>query len=248
MNESDSDDSSEDEDDEENEKSVVLNSGNHSDSSMGTEGSSGSVSGGRQDGDFSGGISNESGSEEEKEVVLQQSSKSGGEYAPNVENGMVEVEPEVYEEKTAQFVNVACMEDDVIAGSEAGQREIQEHNATKTEDREEIVSHRLSIPVSENGVESKLIDVVNCCSNAKSKVHEETVVSSTNVAEPEEPLNFDDFNSSEEMEVLGLERLKSELQALGLKCGGILQERAALRFLLKSTPLDKLPKKLLAKK
>ncbi|XWS46219.1 hypothetical protein CRYUN_Cryun14cG0045500 [Craigia yunnanensis] len=159
---------------------------------------------------------------------------------------MVEVEPEVYEEKTALFVNVACMEDDVIAGSEAVQREIQEHNATKTEDQEEIVSHRLSIPVSENGgVESKLIDVVNCCSNAKSEVHEETVISSTNVAEPEKPLNFDDFNSSEEMEVLGLERLKSELQAHGLKCGGTLQERL---FLLKSTPLDKLPKKLLAKK
>ena len=199
MNESDSDDSSEDE---ENEKSVVLNSGNHSDSSKGTEGSSGSVSGGRQDGDFSGGVSSESGSEEEKEVVLQQSSKLGVEDAPNVENGMVGVEPEVYEEKTAQFVNVACMKDDVIAGSEAVQPEIQEHNATKTEDQEEIVSHRLSFPVSENGgVESKLIDVVSCCSNAKSEVLEETVVSSTNVAEPAKPLNFDDFNSPEEMEV-----------------------------------------------
>ncbi|XWS46218.1 hypothetical protein CRYUN_Cryun14cG0045400 [Craigia yunnanensis] len=79
MNESESDDSSEDEDedDEENEKYVVLNCGNHSDSSLGTEGSSGSVSGGRQDGYFSGGISNESGSEEEKGAVLQQSSKSG---------------------------------------------------------------------------------------------------------------------------------------------------------------------------
>lgn len=50
------------------------------------------------------------------------------------------------------------------------------------------------------------------------------------------------------LKVLGLERLKSELQSRGLKCGGTLQERAARLFLLKSTPLDKLPKKLLAKK
>ena len=45
-----------------------------------------------------------------------------------------------------------------------------------------------------------------------------------------------------------MERLKSELQGHGLKCGGTLQERDAMLFLLKSTPLDKLPQKLLAKK
>ena len=50
------------------------------------------------------------------------------------------------------------------------------------------------------------------------------------------------------LQVLGMERLKSELQARGLKCGGTLQERAARLFLLKTTPLEKLPKKLLAKK
>ncbi|CDY48495.1 BnaA09g00280D [Brassica napus] len=65
---------------------------------------------------------------------------------------------------------------------------------------------------------------------------------------PEEPLNFDDFNSAKDMEVMGMERLKTELQSHGLKCGGTLQERAARLFLLKSTPIDKLPKKLLAKK
>jgi hypothetical protein len=50
------------------------------------------------------------------------------------------------------------------------------------------------------------------------------------------------------LKVLGMERLKTELQVRGLKCGGTLQERAARLFLLKSTPLEKLPKKLLAKK
>lgn len=48
-------------------------------------------------------------------------------------------------------------------------------------------------------------------------------------------------------QVLGMERLKSELQKNGLKCGGTLQERAGRLFLLKTTSIDKLPKKILAK-
>lgn len=45
-----------------------------------------------------------------------------------------------------------------------------------------------------------------------------------------------------------MEKLKSELQARGLKCGGTLQERAARLLLLKACPLEEIPKKLLAKK
>lgn len=88
--------------------------------------------------------------------------------------------------------------------------------------------------------------------------------------------NFDDFNSAEDLEVcnklisclitnrsfllyhiclccfvwfqvLGSLRLKIELQLRGMKCGGTLQERAARLFLLKSTPLERLPKKVMAK-
>ncbi|KAL6615798.1 hypothetical protein ACP70R_038068 [Stipagrostis hirtigluma subsp. patula] len=62
-----------------------------------------------------------------------------------------------------------------------------------------------------------------------------------------EPLDLSKYNSAVELEALGLEKLKMELQTHGLKCGGTLQERAARLFLLKTTPLDKLPKKLLAK-
>lgn len=63
----------------------------------------------------------------------------------------------------------------------------------------------------------------------------------------EEPVDLITFSSAPELEVLGMEKLKLELQTRGLKCGGTLQERAARLFLLKTTPLDKLPKKLLAK-
>lgn len=49
-------------------------------------------------------------------------------------------------------------------------------------------------------------------------------------------------------QVLGMERLKAELQSRGLKCGGTLQERAARLFLLKTIPFENLPKKVLAAK
>uniref|UniRef100_A0A0E0C649 Uncharacterized protein n=1 Tax=Oryza meridionalis TaxID=40149 RepID=A0A0E0C649_9ORYZ len=63
----------------------------------------------------------------------------------------------------------------------------------------------------------------------------------------QEPLDLTIYSSAAELEVLGMERLKLELQNRGLKCGGTLQERAARLFLLKTTPLEKLPKKLFAK-
>uniref|UniRef100_A0A453FCZ5 Uncharacterized protein n=1 Tax=Aegilops tauschii subsp. strangulata TaxID=200361 RepID=A0A453FCZ5_AEGTS len=63
----------------------------------------------------------------------------------------------------------------------------------------------------------------------------------------EEPVDLATFSSAAELEALGMEKLKLELQTHGLKCGGTLKERAARLFLLKTTPLDKLPKKLLAK-
>ena len=64
---------------------------------------------------------------------------------------------------------------------------------------------------------------------------------------PEEPVDLSKYGSAEELEALGLNRLKAELQRVGLKCGGSLADRAARLFLLKGTPLEKLDKKHLAK-
>mmetsp|Transcript_40482 Transcript_40482/g.89949 ORF Transcript_40482/g.89949 Transcript_40482/m.89949 type:complete len:508 (-) Transcript_40482:699-2222(-) len=60
-------------------------------------------------------------------------------------------------------------------------------------------------------------------------------------------LDLQAFDSSEELETIGADRLKEALQALGLKCGGTPKERAQRLFLTKSTPLEQLDKKLFAK-
>jgi hypothetical protein len=44
------------------------------------------------------------------------------------------------------------------------------------------------------------------------------------------------FSSAKELEAVGLERLKKELQSKGLICGGTLEERAARLYLLKCVP------------
>ncbi|KAM3684668.1 hypothetical protein ACJW31_11G061200 [Castanea mollissima] len=219
LGESDSDDTDEDEDEEERkEKSVVLNGENHSDlSKEEVEGSSGSVTGEKQVA-----CESESGSEGEKDTVLQEIVES---------NGCAEVvEPVICDKEMSETTSVSFSDStpEAVAVDETA-------NVLNFGNRE-ACDESLSVDSQTNG---------NL--DSKSSVHEETVVT-TNAAELEKPLNFDEFNSAAEMEVLGMERLKSELQARGLKCGGTLQERAARLFLLKSTPLDKLPKKLLAKK
>ncbi len=61
-----------------------------------------------------------------------------------------------------------------------------------------------------------------------------------------DPVDLAQFESAQALEALGAEHLKAELARVGLKCGGTLPERAERLFMLKNTPLDKLPKKLLA--
>ncbi|ETO04523.1 hypothetical protein RFI_32875 [Reticulomyxa filosa] len=55
-------------------------------------------------------------------------------------------------------------------------------------------------------------------------------------------LQWSEFNSIVDLERLGMERLKTELQIRGMKCGGTLHERASRLFLLKNSRIEDLPK------
>ncbi|KAI8520637.1 PREDICTED: splicing factor 3A subunit 3-like [Branchiostoma belcheri] len=60
-------------------------------------------------------------------------------------------------------------------------------------------------------------------------------------------LDLSAFSSAEELASLGLDRLKSALLALGLKCGGTLEERAQRLFSTKGKSLEELDPSLFAK-
>ena len=62
-----------------------------------------------------------------------------------------------------------------------------------------------------------------------------------------DPVDLDDFTCAEDLQALGLERLKADLMRRGLKCGGSLQERAQRLFSVKGLSAADIPAKLLAK-
>jgi hypothetical protein len=62
------------------------------------------------------------------------------------------------------------------------------------------------------------------------------------------PLRLGMFNSAEELEALGLDRLKEGLEALGLKCGGSLSERAQRLWNVRGKKMEDIPNNLKAKK
>ena len=171
-----------DEDDAENERSIVLDNGSDSDSNKETDGSFDSVSGGKLNGDCSGG-SCESGSEEEKETFGQ-------------------VKPEVQEEKVVQATSVSCLD---AVGSEAVEPEKGDSDEPKS-GNVEVIGLPQSNSGSENGsdIEKVAIDSEdNGVSESKPGVHEEGEESAANTdtSDAGKPLNFDDFSSAAEMEV-----------------------------------------------
>ncbi|XP_067272249.1 splicing regulator SDE2 isoform X2 [Pseudorasbora parva] len=63
----------------------------------------------------------------------------------------------------------------------------------------------------------------------------------------EGPLDLLSVNGPEQLEALGLDRLKKELMERGMKCGGTLQERAARLFSVRGLTPDQIDPALLAK-
>ena len=60
-------------------------------------------------------------------------------------------------------------------------------------------------------------------------------------------LDLSGFSSAEELMSLGLDRLKQGLQALNVKCGGTLEQRAQRLFATKGVTQEKLDPSLFAK-
>ncbi|XP_076139333.1 splicing regulator SDE2 [Alosa pseudoharengus] len=79
---------------------------------------------------------------------------------------------------------------------------------------------------------------------------QEAASSSTKSAEPEVPagpLDLSAVDSVEQLEAMGLDRLKGALMERGMKCGGTLQERAARLFSVRGLAPNQIDPALLAK-
>ncbi|KAF5208383.1 Replication stress response regulator sde2 [Thalictrum thalictroides] len=231
LNEKDEESDSDEDEEDDDEKSVVLDDVNHVRRSKDGEGSSGSVpeaqpsegeslSGGSTQSD----LEVENGTVNLDSFVVGEGSGSGGKDVEST--GLVEPKLVIHDEMVSETVAVPAEESVTLKVDSGACKDTVGQSANNSS----------LVPVEGSGTKEIVGSVAI------------TAIESSSTSKSEKPLNFDDYNSAEDMEVLGMEGLKAELQAHGLKCGGTLQERAARLFLLKTTPLEKLPKKLVAKK
>ena len=63
-----------------------------------------------------------------------------------------------------------------------------------------------------------------------------------------QPLNLGIFNAADDLESLGNDRLKEACEAIGLKCGGTIKERALRLWSVRGMKFEDIPQKLKAKK
>nr|GMC88890.1 protein SDE2 homolog [Ipomoea batatas] len=235
FDDSDSEDMDEDDsdEDEENEKSVIIDNGNNSDSSRGTNG----VTDQKIDS-----VDSEGGSEEEKDTVIENNPESNNIV---VSGSVTELGSDQDQDIVNQNGDASPLDTSFASESGNFKAENEASNSFGSAVAEEIIDQQTgNITSGEEGT-----SLIEASSDARPKAGAvQEGEGSVKVAAPERALNFDEISSAEELEALGMEKLKSELHVRGLKCGGTLQERAARLFLLKTTPLEMLPKKLLAKK
>lgn len=197
MGKNDSDTEEDDSDnEEEKDKSTVSNIGNSSDSNKEADGSSDSVTGRKQDGEISGRSSCESGSEEEKELVVHTVQES----IHTEKNDMVE--PVIQDEKIATSTSIPCSDPDAVVGVEAMRDEKMGCNGTEMGNVEDVVGQPQKNSNSGDGQGVESTSIVSEANGSESNpvVQEETVANG-NTAEIEKPLDFDEFNSAAEMEV-----------------------------------------------
>jgi len=98
------------------------------------------------------------------------------------------------------------------------------------------------------------IEFENLNADTKEEANSEKSTTSNTELKPvipnqeEKPFDLNSYSSAEELESLGLEKLKLELQKLGLLCGGTLKDRAQRLFSIKGKDLKDVDSKLFAKK
>ena len=75
----------------------------------------------------------------------------------------------------------------------------------------------------------------------------DSVKMASRVIQQQEPIDIASFDNAKQLESVGMDMLKAELQRHGMKCGGTVSERAARLFLLKDKTVKDIDRKHLAK-
>jgi len=134
----------------------------------------------------------------------------------------------------------------IVSAVQQGLRRSKKRTRAETEgdsllDEEALDNTEENDPKEDNNKKAKTTTVE---SDTKSKhISKEKETPKKEVPKTYKPVKLTKYKKAAELEKLGLDHLKAELQRVGLKCGGNLQQRAERLFLLKTKKIDELPKK-----
>lgn len=205
---SDSDDTDEDssKDDEDNEKSVIIDNANSSDSANDGERSSDSLTGERQEGTRAAGGFIESGSEEEKETISQEISVSVECFSKeSVLNQLRSMdEPIHHVDRENQGSTFPPSEAVAASDDNADQAGKEELDKSKPGNDDVATSQRPSDLINSREGSIIAVDIphdTNGILGTKVVALDETAYLKANKGE-EKPLNFEEYNSAAELEVL----------------------------------------------
>ncbi|KAK7127016.1 hypothetical protein R3I94_018258 [Phoxinus phoxinus] len=141
------------------------------------------------------------------------------------------------------------MQVDIIKNGSTEEEKMQVDIIKNSSSEEE----KLQVDIIKNGSteEEKLqVDIIkNSSTEEKSPTEAQSVPAESSQAleVAAGPLDLLSASGPEQLEALGLERLKKELMERGMKCGGTLQERAARLFSVRGLAADQIDPALLAK-
>ena len=118
-------------------------------------------------------------------------------------------------------------------------------NDLKTETNEET-GIKKDVLKAEEPISEETPTVSTTPESTQPEIPSKATISST---EPRvfSPINLEDINDTQELELLGLDHLKQDLQRRGLKCGGTLSDRASRLFGVKGLNHNEINPMLLAK-
>ncbi|GFN73677.1 sde2-like protein [Plakobranchus ocellatus] len=132
-----------------------------------------------------------------------------------------------------------CDREDRVAASSSSQ------GVTDTDIKDEATSSEgsclFNLPISPHLTKSLACgpQVINS-DKCKAAPNRDSDITSATDVQSDTPVDLDDFNSSSELQALGLDRLKHALTVRGLKCGGTLEERADRLMIVKGLSVEEI--------
>jgi len=164
----------------------------------------------------------------------------------------------------AMWMGVSGSDSDSSEDDDMESTQATSYSSTSMEEKQTSTKTETTAAVSIDNLETNDLNIQKSTSNEKTEnnvegspaeksstefTHTEIPSKEITATEPKifAPINLENVESQQDLELLGLAHLKQELQNRGLKCGGTLSDRASRLFSVKGLTNDQINPMLFAK-